>query len=281
MKEAISNKNYYTENGILITAKGTSVTRKQLLMLKKKYDSTSKTEPSTASALQIESMQDEVIADEAMEKQISRIQNRYQTVNSQILTQASSLLVSIVFDSKQKPWYMYIKALANHTDWLYTHSIDVSLISLMIAMESGISKNILFDIGVGAVLHDVGKLLIPNRILQDATPLSETEELIIQQHCELGADCTSECSLPQISHDIILQHHERLDGTGYPNRLTAEQINEYAKIVMIADVFDTITAGSPYKETVCVEEALRVLENKVGAFDEKYVNVLKKIVAQM
>lgn len=173
---------------------------------------------------------------------------------------------------------MYLTALGNHIDWLYTHSIDVALLSLMMAMESGVSQKLLWDLGLGGILHDIGKLLIPKRIIHKKTSLSDTEKDILRQHCELGVECTAECSLAMLSHDIILQHHERLDGSGYPNQLQEDQINEYVKIVMIADAFDTITAGRPYRKTVGVEEALAYLEGQKGAFSRKYLEILKKIL---
>ncbi|WP_242954759.1 HD-GYP domain-containing protein [Desulfitobacterium chlororespirans] len=213
-------------------------------------------------------------------KQQIREDERYKLTDDQVLNQASVLLANIVFESKRKPWYMYVTALGNHIDWLYTHSIDVALLSLMMAMESGVSQELLWDLGVGGILHDVGKLLIPKKIIQKRTDLSDIEKEILQQHCELGVECTVDSAFPILSQDIIAQHHERLDGSGYPNQLQEGQINEYVKIVMIADAFDTITAGRPYRKTVGVEEALAYLEDQEGAFSRKYLEILKNILVR-
>ncbi|WP_019849155.1 HD-GYP domain-containing protein [Desulfitobacterium sp. PCE1] len=278
MKRVVCPRDYYNEQGLLLSAKGTKITLKQFLRLQRKYGFLSELEQIEKTQVNVEHPLTGEESYEKIKKQIYKLDERYKRADDQLLNRASVLLVNIVFESKKKPWYMYLTALGNHIDWLYTHSIDVALLSLMMAMESGVSQKLLWDLGLGGILHDVGKLLIPKRIIHKKTSLSDTEKDILRQHCELGVECTAECSLAMLSHDIILQHHERLDGSGYPNQLQEDQINEYVKIVMIADAFDTITAGRPYRKTVGVEEALAYLEGQNGAFSRKYLEILKKIL---
>ncbi|BAE82019.1 hypothetical protein SDC9_28284 [bioreactor metagenome] len=270
MKRIVCPKDYYNEQGLLLSAKGTKITLSQFLRLQRKYDFLSETEANERT----------LASYEKIKQKICREDERYKRADDQLLDQASALLVNIVFESKRKPWYMYLTALGNHINWLYTHSIDVALLSLMMAIESGVSQRSLWDLGVGGILHDVGKLLIPKKIIQKRTELSDIEKDILRQHCELGVECTTDCAFPILSQDIIAQHHERLDGSGYPNQLQEGQINEYVKIVMIADAFDTITAGRPYRKTVEVEEALAYLEDQEGAFSRMYLETLKNILVR-
>ncbi len=278
MKKIVCPRDYYNEQGLLLSAKGTKITLNQFLRLQRRYDFIAEIEENEKR--QIKGRQPLSLASYEKVKQQIRRDERYKLTDDQVLNQASVLLANIVFESKRKPWYIYVTALGNHIDWLYTHSIDVALLSLMMAMESGVSQELLWDLGVGGILHDVGKLLIPKKIIQKRTDLSDIEKEILQQHCELGVECTVDSAFPILSQDIIAQHHERLDGSGYPNQLQEGQINEYVKIVMIADAFDTITAGRPYRKTVGVEEALAYLEDQEGAFSRKYLEVLKNILVR-
>lgn len=277
MKKIVCPRDYYNEQGLLLSAKGTKITLNQFLRLQRRYDFISETEENEKA---IKGQYPLSLASYEKVKQQIRGDERYKLTDDQVLNQASVLLANIVFESKRKPWYMYVTALGNHIDWLYTHSIDVALLSLMMAMESGVSQELLWDLGVGGILHDVGKLLIPKKIIQKQTDLSDIEKEILQQHCELGVECTVDSAFPILSQDIIAQHHERLDGSGYPNQLQEGQINEYVKIVMIADAFDTITAGRPYRMTVGMEEALVYLEDQEGAFSRKYLEILKNIIVR-
>lgn len=277
MKKIVCPRDYYNEQGLLLSAKGMKITLNQFLRLQRRYDFISETEENEKS---IKGQHPLSLASYEKVKQQIRGDERYKLTDDQVLDQASVLLANIVFESKRKPWYMYVTALGNHIDWLYTHSIDVALLSLMMAMESGVSQELLWDLGVGGILHDVGKLLIPKKIIQKRTDLSDIEKEILQQHCELGVECTVDSAFPILSQDIIAQHHERLDGSGYPNQLQEGQLNEYVKIVMIADAFDTITAGNPYRKTVGVEEALTYLGDQEGAFSRKYLEILKNILVR-
>lgn len=264
IREVICPKDYYNKNGILLIAKGAAISLEKLRYLEKKYQSERAKAPGPEQEKFFEHAQ--------------KLKERYGQVNTQILDQANRLLITTIFESKQKPWWMHINTLGNYLDWLYTHSIDVALISLMMAIELGYPENILLDISLGAVLHDVGKLLIPKQILQKNTALNAQEKVIVRQHCELGWDSVAECSLSEVIKYIILQHHERLDGSGYPKQLHAEQISEYAKLVMIADSFDGITAGRPYKKSKEANEALSILKSQNEAYSKEYLKALEAIL---
>lgn len=267
MKEVICPKDFYDEDGVLLIAKGITISLDKFRRLDRKYRSEKIPTPNPEREKYIE--------------QVRKLKEHYQQLNVQALDQASNLLITTIFESKQKPWWMHINALGNYTDWLYTHSIDVALISLMMAVELGYPPKILSEISLGAVLHDIGKLLIPKQILQKTTALTAEERAVIQQHCELGWDSVAECSLSEVGKEIILQHHERLDGSGYPNQLKAEQISEYAKIVMIADSFDAITAERPYKKSKGVKEAFSILKNQKEEYSQEYLDVLEDVLVEM
>ncbi len=196
-------------------------------------------------------------------------------LKEQVLERAYRIMNQILYESDLKPWTEYIKILNLRNDRLYPHSVDVALISLMMGAELGYSDVILTDIGLGALFHDIGKRLIPRRILKIPTERSLEEEAIFRRHCILGVRYVSGSSLPENSRNIILQHHERMDGSGYPKRLTEERISEYAKIVMVADTFDYFTADIPSMEAA---EALKVIKKETRSYPQIYVNTLEIVL---
>ncbi len=198
--------------------------------------------------------------------------------NDRALEYSNKVLSTVIFESKTKPWWMFVNALGNYLDWLYTHSIDVAVISLMIAVELGYNDEELWNIGLGAFLHDVGKLLIPKSILQKPRPLNDMEMFYIRQHCELGISSLEPFCLSKECTDIVLQHHERLEGSGYPKGLKGDEICRNAKIVMIADVVDAITSGRPYKQAQELDIAIKILRSDEGKYSKEFISVLEKIM---
>lgn len=197
-------------------------------------------------------------------------------LNERILERPNKVLNNIIFESKSEPWRLYINALANHIDWLYAHSIDVAMMSLIMAVELGYEDEQLFYLGLGSLLHDIGMLLLPKSIIEKPGPLSETENLIFRQHCELGASSLESYSLPKECTDIVLQHHERLDGSGYPKGLKKDEICLNSEIVMIADTVDKITSNRPdSQDAYPLDEAIKIIK-KGEKFSYELIMLLEK-----
>ena len=106
---------------------------------------------------------------------IKEFQARKNIRQSRALELSTKILCNIIFESKTEPWWIHVNALGNYLDWLYTHSIDVAMISLMMAMKMGYSHEELWGLGLSALLHDVGMLLVPKPIWEKTEPLDEIE----------------------------------------------------------------------------------------------------------
>jgi HD-GYP domain-containing protein (c-di-GMP phosphodiesterase class II) len=133
----------------------------------------------------------------------------------------------------------------------------------------------LWKIGLGALLHDIGKLFIPISIVAKQRPLNPYETQVMKQHCELGEHVLTGRGLDTVCLKIVRQHHERLDGSGYPDGLRGSEIADEAKIVMIADSIDAITSYRPYKKAHSIAEAMKRLEKDSGQYDVKLFPVIK------
>lgn len=246
-----AEKNIYDKFGKLLIAKNQEITDRIYTKLKSFYvseEESKKNEPQK----HIKNIDIKIDAKELNEK--------LKLSDTKILDYPTNIINQILFESKAKPWWLLVNSISNYIDWVYTHSINVSLISLMLAIKMGYSSEALYEVALGSLLHDVGKLLIPKSILQKNTKLNNQEMLMIKQHCDLGVSITNGLSLPDTCVTIIQQHHERNNGSGYPFGLKEEKIHHYAKIVMIADVVDAITSYRPYKPAKELHEALELLK---------------------
>lgn len=182
----------------------------------------------------------------------------------------------ILYGSKDEPWYALVEGQKNYIDWLFAHSINVTIISIIIAEDLRCDEDSFWKIGLGAFLHDIGKLFIPRSIIQRPRKLNDLEMFYIRQHCVEGMNTLLPYQLPKECIDIAFQHHERLDGSGYPIGLTNEEISREAKIVMIADVLDAITSVRPYKQPRDIDDALIILKSESAKYDQSIVNSLER-----
>jgi len=221
---------------------------------------------------------DSLKVEERVNKDIQKLKSHINHRNNHIFSKASNVLKTQIIESREKPWGIYCNALANYIDWLYTHSINVAILSIMIAAKSEYSDTKLRTICLGALFHDVGKLLIPKKIINKGTTLDEFEIQLMRQHCELGKNTLSSYDLDPLCLNIIYQHHERLDGSGYPNGLTSEDIVQEAKIVMIADSIDAMTSNRPYKKACSIEESIKYLEKESNKYDIEHLKTVKEIL---
>lgn len=146
------------------------------------------------------------------------------------------------------------------------HTLRVAKYSRIISRQLGLNPRLCRDIYLAAPLHDVGKVAIPDAILLKPGRLSDDEMAIIRTHASIGREilADSHCELIQLGALIAGAHHERWDGSGYPNKLKQLQIPIAARIVAVADVFDALTTKRPYKEAMPLEAARQFLEDKKG-----------------
>jgi len=123
---------------------------------------------------------------------------------------------------------------------VYYHSLNVTMLALMLGKALGLDAAALQRIGVGAIFHDIGKEEIPHKILVKTEALTHAEEEFFRQHCAIGARMAKQANLPETVLAVILQHHERMDGSGYPGGLQGSQISPEARLVAIVNHYDNL-----------------------------------------
>ena len=170
-----------------------------------------------------------------------------------------------------------LKSTSNYT---YEHSVNVSVICIALGKILGYSKNELFKLGMGGMLHDVGKTLIPEEILNKPDRLTDHEYQVMKNHPELGFNYLQQInSVSPLSSIVVFSHHERVDGSGYPRGLKGDEIHEFARVAAIADVFDALTSDRIYRDRWPTYKAAEyIMNNSEQLFDYQLV---KKFLPQV
>jgi putative nucleotidyltransferase with HDIG domain len=156
------------------------------------------------------------------------------------------------------------------------HSKRVSEYSVLIAKELGLDPTEIHNVRIGSLLHDVGKIGIPDSILKKKGKLTPDEVATVQSHPLTGWKILHQIRLLEPMLLAIIEHHEKLDGSGYPYGLSGNQISIMGRIVAVADVFDAMTSDRPYRASIPIPEVLAYLDENSGTlFDPKCVSALK------
>jgi HD-GYP domain-containing protein (c-di-GMP phosphodiesterase class II) len=171
--------------------------------------------------------------------------------------------------------------LRNYDDYTFAHSVNVCVLALIMGKVLLLNRNELEILGIGAILHDVGKIFIEEAVLNKPGNLDPSEFEKIKTHTIKGYEfLKGKISISYISAHIAYQHHERIDGSGYPRGLAEPQIHRFAKIVAVADVYDAMTAQRVYRKALPPYLVMKELRAEANIkFDYLVVEALSKVVA--
>jgi response regulator RpfG family c-di-GMP phosphodiesterase len=159
------------------------------------------------------------------------------------------------------------------------HQARVGLLAVAIGREMGMPDDQVEGLGLGAQLHDIGKICVPAEILSKPGRLSKAEFDIIKTHPQVGYDVVKDVAFPWPVAQMILQHHERLDGSGYPGGLKGDEIILEARIIAVADVVESMTSHRPYRPGLGLEAALHEVTSKRGShFDAGAVDACVRVI---
>lgn len=153
-------------------------------------------------------------------------------------------------------------------EYTFKHSVDVATMSMVIAKRYGLDEKAVRDVGIAGLLHDVGKIKIPNEILNKPSRLTEKEFELMKQHARFGYEMLKEKDAFDNSILMgVLQHHEKLNGGGYPNGLTDADIHLYAKIIAVADIYDSLVTKRSYKKGFSKRDAIEIIMAMTSELD--------------
>lgn len=169
-------------------------------------------------------------------------------------------------------------------EYTYRHSLAVTVLSVLMGRWLSLGEQELSILLEGALLHDIGKVRVPSVILNKPGPLSEMEYKEVRAHTRYGSELISQCDPSFGRHALIaLEHHERVDGSGYPDGKLGDEVDRLSRIVAVADVFHAMCSRRVYKESMPLYEVMREMEaGAYGAFDPEVVTVfIRKIMESL
>ncbi len=173
-------------------------------------------------------------------------------------------------------------AIAKRDDNTEEHNFRVAIMAVQLASAVGLDRRLIPGLFIGALLHDVGKIGIPDGILLKPGKLSPEERRQMERHVVYGDEILADANWPLGVRRVVQYHHERFDGGGYPEGRKGAEIPQEARLFAIVDVFDALTSNRPYKQAMKLEVALNVMENERGThFDPAYLDEFKTLAGSL
>jgi HD-GYP domain len=164
---------------------------------------------------------------------------------------------------KNKNALIHLTDIRTYDNYTFGHSVNTSLLGVLIGIKMGLNVQQLHELALGVILHDIGKMLLPEDLLNKKDSLSAEDWRLIQEHATTGFNILKE-TIPLPSAYVALEHHENYDGSGYPRGVADEKIHLYAQIAAIADIYDATTSDRPYRKAMMPHEAYEVILGNSG-----------------
>lgn len=197
----------------------------------------------------------------------------------------STLVVNQMIDGilENKDAIYDLLSLRSYDYYTYTHSVNVAVLSIGLSTAVGMDRDVVEKLGMGAMLHDIGKSAIPPNILNKQGKLDEAEFRLIQNHVVEGEKIllTHRDNFPWEALPAVLQHHEKLSGKGYPLKLKGPDIHNFGKIAAIADCYDALTTRRPYKQAFTPFYALTLIAKETGDYDPDLLKVFIRMLGKI
>ncbi|MCX7884541.1 MAG: HD-GYP domain-containing protein [Caloramator sp.] len=258
---AILNDNVFTDNGLLLVQKG-AVLNDNIIEKLREYNI-------EYIDIGISTKEEDLKRiGELYSHTVDKVKNRFEIIKLQNTVEISEFddIVDELMDNiNSNEILFYSKLLEGKNDYILEHSINVSLTAMLMGKWLSFNKDDIKILGICGILHDVGKVLIPDEILNKRTPLSPNEYVVMKNHTKYGYQLLKKSPLvDERVKAVALSHHERINGKGYPFGLSANSISIYSRIVAICDVYDEVTSKREYKPKKNLLSGLKVV------FDDSY-----------
>jgi len=268
-------RSVYTNEGVILIKAGMHITEKNINRLKILDIPSIYIEDGFVDDIEIK----EVISQQTRADAIKRVRDLFNKtevhskagkitviLNEDKLTHIVETLLSEVLNSKDI--MISLTDIRAFDDYTFAHSVNVCVLALITGKTLGLSKKSLTQLGIGAVLHDLGKVFIPKEILNKPDTLSVNEFEVVKKHPEDGFKLVkAKGMINDLSASVIFEHHERYNGSGYPRGLKKKQIHLYGRIVGVVDTYDALTADRVYRNAYLPYQAYEML---AGSGDNQF-----------
>jgi len=168
-----------------------------------------------------------------------------------------------------------------YDDYTYSHCLNVAILATVVGTVLGLKKRTLYELAMGALMHDIGKIFIDKKIVNKPDKLTADEFEMMKKHSELGFNfLSSNLNITKESKLTALQHHEKFNGSGYPKGESGDEIHLFGRIVGVVDVYDALISDRPYRKAMLPSDAIEFIMSGYNTqFDPEIVNALIKKVA--
>lgn len=231
----------------------------------------------------------DVISSDLRMKTSIELQNLFYNVEHNITSNAKRHIRSVKSLAKDivdeilsnRQTMVNIIDLRNYDDYTYNHSLNVTVLSVVLATELKLSRDTIYELALGALVHDTGKMFIHKDILNKPGKLTPDEFEQIKKHSELGFKYLCDnLDIPESAKIAALQHHEQYNGHGYPGGLVGNSIHQFGRIISVADVYDALSSDRPYRKAMLPSDAVEYIMSGYGTmFDPSVVKALTKKIA--
>lgn len=229
----------------------------------------------------------DVISEDLKQKTISAIKNVFidceiENTEENNLEKTKQLVKDIIEDILNNENLMVnIVDLKIFDDYTFYHSVNVAVLSIVLGVALKLNKEELYELGLAALLHDIGKVFISKDILLKPGKLTDEEFDEIKTHSDKGYTYLREkFQIPLKSYMGVLEHHERFDGSGYPSGKKGREISLFGRIISIADVYDALTSDRPYRKGLLPSDGMEYIMGGCGTmFDPDFVKIFARKVA--
>lgn len=237
------------------------------------------------SSLQEDLVIPEVVSEETRQQSLVAVKKTLKCVQlndkvniNHIRNAAKSIVDQVILNGRT---LVHLNDIRTHDDYTFSHSVNVCILSTVIGLSRGYSEAKLRELALGGLLHDMGKMIVPLEILNKPGKLTQDELTVVQRHSESGFEILRhQQDMPLLASHIAFQHHEKVDGSGYPRGLRKDEIHEYARIVAIADVYDALISDRSYRKGMLPHEAYEILHASANShFDEEILDLFFRYIA--
>ena len=265
----VTAENIYSRDGSLLVREGTIISYEMISKLKKhkvnfrdvlsqisleyKEPALIPAEEMKASLKSVQTVFEDVISDDRISTESSIPENHIKLVKTVI----NSLMDTL---SSSEELLYRVTEVIGVDDYTYRHSVNVTILTILTAKAMGYVESEIKEIALGALLHDIGKALVPGNLIKKKGRLTPEEESIMKTHPQVGYELVKDLDiLPRSVKDIIRLHHEKLDGSGYPNQVSGLNIPKYVRLITVCDMYDAMTTTRSYRKRMPLHTALEIL----------------------
>lgn len=280
-EDEVLGKNILTNDGKILLRAGVKITRRYVYKLKELGVFFVYVEDERLEDVIVEDVRLSELKQNTM-RNMSKIMKNIHSCNKKHVKESLSIIEELVdYIISMGDINKSLYDIQTYDNYTFIHSLDTCIISSFLGLSAGFNEKELKDLAIGAILHDIGKLQISERIITKKGPLTEDEFNEIRKHPIYGKEMLSKnMQITDNAIKAVTQHHERIDGGGYPYNLRDNEISKYGKIVSICDVYDAVSNDRVYRKKFRPNEAYElILAGSGTAFDNGFVKIFRETFA--